>query len=60
MKMRNSGPVWFLICGIPALALCALGMLAVLAGWHWLDERCRRWTDELLGRRSSDRPTLKS
>lgn len=47
MKIRSSGPLWFAIVGIPALALCVLGMLAALVGAYWLDDRCQKWVREI-------------
>lgn len=49
IKIRSSGPVWFLIVGVPALALCVFGILATLMGAYWIDDRCRRWVKEMTG-----------
>ena len=47
VKIPRSGPVWFLVCGIPLLVVCLVGLAAGLAGFDWLDRKCVEWQEAL-------------
>ena len=47
MKIRSTGPVWFFVVGIPILALCFFGLLALLVRWDWMAAKCADWVHEM-------------
>ncbi|HWX18760.1 MAG TPA: hypothetical protein VN578_02530 [Candidatus Binatia bacterium] len=47
MRLRRSGPLWFLIVGIPILVICCLGLAAALTGLRRTEARLRVWHKEL-------------
>ncbi len=59
MKIRNEGLLWFLVCGVPALFLCFVGLAALLVRWDRLATWCERAVAELQGSTESRPTTLK-
>jgi hypothetical protein len=47
VKIPRTGPVWFLIIGIPLLVLCSVGLICCLTRFTWLEDVCARWVEEL-------------
>lgn len=49
MKIPRSGLIWFLIVGIPLLAISIVGLLSSIVGLESLDDACARWCEEIGG-----------
>jgi hypothetical protein len=38
---------WFVVNGIPLMAIALLGLVTCLIGWDWLEEKCAFWFESI-------------